>query len=399
MKKKYAAGLLAACLLLALLPGLTASRADDDFVYTVVENRVMTPIAQETFSFHSGNTYYVYYEYFDKLDNIHAFYSERLQQVVVYNKNTILYFDLANDLAYTNTDRSFDNTARWKNGYIFLPLDVVSKSFGLSTGHMEGDNILPAPMLRINSSSFGEITNQAFAASQREYMNSLYTQYIQAQEISSTEPSTQPTTAPPQLPKLVYLLFDGPVAAQNAEIVLDALDHAQLGVGVKAAFFVQPDQIVENGDLLRRLYSQGHTIGIRIPDGWDDPLQAAEIFEEANSLLKSVIFTKTRLVAVGGQSAADVSTSVIDALVDQGCRLWNSTISLDLSGAVTVRNLMSAARTELGRARGTAVLGLDWGDTSAALLPQLLDYITTGNYQLITVTDWDTPINLWDERR
>jgi peptidoglycan/xylan/chitin deacetylase (PgdA/CDA1 family) len=113
----------------------------------------------------------------------------------------------------------------------------------------------------------------------------MYTSYVDPKKLKLTAPQTYPTqdVAPPVLGVPLQNLFasittgtPGPINVQclaanqwaltyddgpslNTAAALDAL-NAQ---GVKGTFFVVGSRVIQNPDILRRIYNEGHQIGLQ----------------------------------------------------------------------------------------------------------------------------------------
>jgi hypothetical protein len=278
-----------------------------------------------------------------------------------------------------------------------LPLDVMKSVFGLYTKHFSSadDSEIEHSVLYIASATPTNALQRRWPQQSKARLSALAAQYqaeLTAAAVRPTEPTVPPTTAPPP-PSLVYLAFEGALNAEYTAEALRLLDETSMTSPVRAAFFVpsDPEVIVEMGPLLRQIYTAGHAVGLQLSGGWDTPEAAAAEFRAANDALRAVIFTKTRLAGIVG-GAASVSAEAREALVAEGARLWDVTIS---TAGRTARQI----RASLSGARGTSVLGFSLDAAMAETLPSILNTLDTGNYSLLTITTWDTPINTADELR
>lgn len=394
MKKKLAGLALLFALLLVLSTASVGAPSASDFIFTVMDQSIMCVtlptreyVEPETLSFTQNGQYYVYCEFFASLTKINVNHNTAKQTVTVFNVDTSLFFDYSNDLAYDKQGNYYSSTALWRNGRVFLPLNVVREVFGLTVSHTPAkpDNIptIPAPVLSISTTKSPIYDAEGYAKHFSTRLVRMYSSYLDELNTDTQQPiTTEPTVPDP--PKLVYLLFDGVPAAEHQSALLRMLEGE-----VRAAFFIpaQPQAILGAADLLRQLYAEGHAIGLMLSGGQTARAAVAE-YQAANEALKSVIFTKVRLVSMGGQA---VDAAVADALLGQGCRLWQPNVSPDMSQGT--RALQTSLRNGLSRASGTAVVRLSPGESCLDVLPGLLEYIDSGNYSLLPITEWDAPVN------
>ena len=394
--------ILCAMMVLILLPVGSSSAPDtSNLIFTVIDQRLMTVrtkvdeyLEPEKLSFYSGGTYYVWSGYFESLAIVNKVnHNAERQTVTVYNISQSVFFDYSNNITMDKSGNTYDYGARWRGGLVFLPLSVVAQVFNLYYIHVPATSGDTAPLLYIACDTPKE--SDAAAAWGRQHAQRLanikndYILKLSIPEPVIPDDPVEPTTEPQLPPKLVYLTFSGPLDAERTPLVLQTLEETLVGQPVGAAFFIpaRRDAILDSADLLRRLYAQGYPIGLLLPH---EGAEAA--LREGNALLRKIIYTKTRLVSLeDGTESADPALLAI--LAAEGCRLWDANILPDFSGQTTARNVQAALRNSLSRASGTAVVGLDCSALSLEALPGLLTYLDSGNYSLLTVAEWDSPVN------
>jgi len=396
--------ILCVLLLLVLLPVGSSSAPDtSNLIFTVIDLRLMSVRAQDEYlepeklSFYSGGTYYVWSGYFEYLSVVSKVnHNAERQTVTVYNISQSVFFDYSNNITMDKSGNTYDYGALWRGGQVFLPLSVVAQVFDLYYIHVPAGggatDAIPAPLLYIASETPKGSDATGWGRQQSQRLSRIMNRYIQ--DLSVPEPQLPddpvvPTTEPEQPPKLVYLTFSGPLDTERTPLVLQALEETLVSQPVGAAFFVpaQREALLESAGLLRRLYAQGYPIGLLLPH---EGAEAA--LAEGNALLRKIIYTKTRLVSLeGGTESAD--PALLDALAQAGCRLWDANIVPDLSGQATAGNVNAALRNSLSRASGTAVLGLDSSALALETLPGLLTYLDSGSFSLLTIAEWDSPVN------
>ncbi len=134
------------------------------------------------------------------------------------------------------------------------------------------------------------------------------------QETKSEEKDEPAAPKAPQYKSGTVMFFYTPENFVAADKTLDALDE----LGLTAVFFVTEQNILENPDIIRRIYTSGHTIGITFLDTSEE-LFAENVLEEkvtsAENALYEVAKIKTRLLYLGEtdektQLSADIKLRV-----------------------------------------------------------------------------------------
>lgn len=178
------------------------------------------------------------------------------------------------------------------------------------------------------------------------------------------KPPVKPKTEPevPEKDKrfgkrTLYLAFE-PGLDENTPAILDTLGNA----GVGALFFVSYEDVMAYPDTVRRIVTDGHTLGISV--GISDEMTADEFrkaIADTQSLLFDTARVKTRLFrAVSGELApasegekAEPTAAVVSSL---GMRVVSPNISVGTGNGTavwtklesTVRNMQAVRRTEVG---------------------------------------------------
>ncbi len=252
--RQVAALLLAFVLLAILAPG--PGRAAAAGVYFTAANEQLMDLNNETMPFYSNGVLYVSSRLFEG-EELGLSYGRNpnlgLATLYMQGSNMDLRFDLAGQTAYDKQYNVYNGYAIERGNVVFFPLNLVCRYFGLSWSYSETDTV---PLIRVKSDSV-ILSDSAFLNAAKTLMNSRYDEFERSQS-SRPGPSPEPPSPPdPPAPaaegQKVYLIFDG----QNTRDILSVLGETQ------ATFLLTPEEM-SDGDLLRALAAEGHTIALRI---------------------------------------------------------------------------------------------------------------------------------------
>lgn len=418
MKKNRITSFLAAVvLLLGLSWPMPASAAT--LYFTAINNSV-APLTSDTMPFWSGGTIYVPYTMFDANLNginvslgLYTSYNRSNNTITLFNLRQMLVFDLSKGTCWDDmTGVSYSARAVMRNGKAFLPLNMVSSFFGLSYSYNQLPYISQGYLVRIKSADAVSDDASFIDAAQNVINNRLrdYTQSLSSADTTapSVRPSTSPgtntgtspgtstpfypatgpgtssgtttpfypatgpggsTAAPPETPEpdetetAAYLAFRCE-SAEGLASVMSALDTA----GRSAVFFLTPQLLEEEGDLVRRALGTGHSVGI-LADGGED---AEALLARGAAALEAAAHTRTTLAYVpAGQRAS---------LAESGWVCWKESIRLQPGSASSPSSFASSAIRRLGSREGEVFLTLEGGDAAARVLPAFLRQLGSNDY-------------------
>ncbi len=363
MKKRWIVTILVACLLLACLaPGAVASPT----VYFTAINDFLLPLSTSTMPVYTGGAIYVPYTVFCNSDlQVYYSYNAGTQVAGMLYGSTQIYFDLAQGLTYDIYGNQYASVAIFRNSTVYVPAQFLCRLFGFSYAYI-GTDI--APIIRIKNGNC-ILTDAAFREAAASSMQDRYDQYIrditpatpEPTPSQNVDPSPSPSVTYPNVP--VYLLFASLPAEPDS--VLDALDT----YACKAAFFLTADEIAENGDLVRQLLGQGHSIGLLCNGDSLDTDYAK------GSLMLRTVAKQTSLLVMGAgideQAAADLG------------------LVLCHSGELLGSDLYSQARNIIADASSSspAILPISGAALEEDQLDSLLRYLYAGNYSVTNITE------------
>ena len=296
----------------------------EDVYFTAVNDKLM-PLNAETMPFWSNNTLYVCYTAFDKTDlDVQYIRNYSMGLAVLYTSKNGLYFDLAGRTVYDKNDVYYNGSAIEKNGYVFFPLDLVCRYFGLSWSQNDTATV---PLIRIKSDTV-VLDDRSFISAAATMMASRYAEYEkivnaskQEDEKPPKEPDKDPVVSPPPIHaadgQKLYLILSG----RTEEAVRGAMDI----MGDRGATFLLTVQQMENGDLVRALLGNGHSIALLVRSGTE-----GEILSELQRARELVWMASCSLLQLVWYEGIEDATPLF---AEQGC--VNITAQLDRRTAAT----------------------------------------------------------------
>ena len=385
MKKRLAAALCAALLLLGLLLPLAGASWDDKVIFTAVNYTVM-PLTADTMPELVGGTVYVPYTVFDAglnggvdvgLFNGGQKRGNGVNTYTIYSRNKNLTFDLNTGLVWDYIDAGTvqENIPRAiiRNGKVYLPAAPVCKYFGLGTYYVQNNDTLGYPLFRIKNENEG-LDDKTFVSSARAVLLDRLKAFYNSQVSQSAEPS-QDLPAPPisSLPAgsggqdrsgvRTYLAIRCGTG-EAGDAVLDALKSE----GRSALLLFDPERMKGQDALIRRAVGEG----LLAPG---DSLEAAQAaIEEGNRLLERMALTRTRIVLVE-EDAAGVTVR----LQELGWSCWRSNLN-GIPGGRSGAATAAAVLLSLGEKTSLARILMDDSSAAAQALPRILHTIRTDKY-------------------
>ena len=124
--KRAAAFLLCVCLILCLLPSLSASRAFDGVAFLVVNNTLLRPLTTETMPVFIGKEVFVPYSVLDRLSSVKYKYEPQKEKLTIYNEEGFLVFDLAGGRTYDETGAEYEFDAAYVERAVKAGADAIT---------------------------------------------------------------------------------------------------------------------------------------------------------------------------------------------------------------------------------------------------------------------------------
>lgn len=365
MKIKRGIGLLLAAVLCA---GLVMPASAANLYFTSINDSVAL-LTSDTMPFWSGGILYVPYTVFDSAKNgigvslgLSASYNQDSGIATVYNlKQQMLSFDLNTGICRDDmTGTTYSARAVMRSGKPYLPLNMVCSFFGLEYSYNQLPYVSQGYLVRIKGPDTVLSDAEFIDAGQNQINKRLrdYTQSLISAETTDPVPPSRPS-APPEVDSsntATYLA----VRCESGEglpEILDALDQA----GRYALFFLSPQTIEGEGDLVRRILGTGHSVGILAED--------EEELERGNLALEEAACTRTTLACVPAYAG----------LEEAGWVRWEETLYLEPSDTVGGTAFANSVISRLGN-RPTVYLTLEGGNNAARVLPALLRQLNRDHY-------------------
>jgi len=371
--------ILSAALAVMLLTALGGSARATTY-FAVVNDRLME-LETNYMPIRIGQTMYLPHTLFDdtrvqKDFGVYVSYNKDDYSITFFNADKILTFNINSGTAF-DEQQVYQQRVVVRGDIVYVPALFICSQFGWTCSELS-----TGPALRVLTRE-SRISDQVFQNIAKNYMSSLMSAYLDAQQTPVPSVNQTPTPTPVVL-RDVYLTIDGGPDAYTQQI-LDILDAH----GVKAAFFLDPGSLEDAGDVLRRMLGTGHTIGFICA------LDAFDALSDANETLESHLFSRTRFVCIRGGSAQGTQDQ-IDALIENGFRIWDATLS---PRGMDGQALEDAVVGTLESAHSAVVIGLESGQAAVDALPGILESLADGPFVLRVIRESTMPINEIDEVR
>ena len=361
-----------AVLALFLATSAPASAAN---LYFTGLNDTVAPLTSDSMPFWSGGTLYVPYTVFDSSRNevgislgLVTSYNRTNQTVTFYNLRQILTFDLNTGNCRDELGGAvYSSRAIMRNNKPYVALNMVCSFFGLEWSYHQLPYIPQGYLVRIKNADV-VLDDGSFIENARDLINNRLRDYTQSlSSAETTDPAPVQPSPPPEVDSsstATYLAFRCE-SGQGLPGILDALDRA----GHYGAFFLSPQVLEEEGDLVRRILGTGHSVGI-LAEGEE----VRSLLEQGSLALERAAQTRTTLAYVpAGQRAA---------LEQEGWVCWRETLSLAPSGTVGPNTFANSVLDRLGDRRRTVYLTLEGGTDTARVLSTLLRRLGDSRYSI-----------------
>lgn len=292
MKKRILILLFTAAMLLSCTAGVSGSNI---VCFVAVNDTIPVTLPGEASPYYENGALYIPYTAFNGGPNgIFASYNAEKNTLAIANRGLRLVYDLEKS---TVTDESGNETAVTladRGGLLFLPGQFAANHFGLRLSLLTSET--GCPVLRFTNGN--EAYDDESFIKKAEFLISHILDYYEKEENTKPqnpehvqkEPEKEEEEAKEPERGTVYLAFAGEAVSKETMKHLEALN-------AKGAFFVTTSQVEQQGNLIRELYGNGHTIGVTAEPGESD---LAAALNAANEALYRCIFLKTPIALVPG---------------------------------------------------------------------------------------------------
>lgn len=218
---------------------------------------------------------------------------------------------------------------------------------------------------------------------------------LAAEDTITSEDSTSNEEMNTFRKKEIYLTFDDGPSYKVTDKVLDVLKEKD----VKATFFVIGSQIADREDVLKRIYNEGHSIGLHTFTHKYNTIYCSEdrfIKEmlDCQKEIDKVIGISPNIIRFPGGSYKHLTKKFLKRLHKNDFKVydWNLDIEDGLNPKLPQCNLYKkgiSPNKDLGR----IILLLhctDMHKNTAEVLPKIIDYYKSEGYEFKVITE-DTP--------
>lgn len=370
--KRFFAALLALALVFTLVRQ-EGTAVLENVYFTAVNDKLM-PLNDETMPFWSNNTLYVCYTVFDQTDlDVQYIRNYSMGLAVLYTSKNGLYFDLVGRTVYDKNDVFYSGNAIEKNGYVFFPLDLVCRYFGLSWSQSDTATV---PLIRVKSDTV-VLDDRGFIGAAATMMASRYAEYEkivnaaqqEEDEKPPNEPDEEPVVSPPPIHaadgQKLYLVLSG----RTEEAIRSAMNI----LTDRGATFILTAQQMENGELIREILGSGHSIALLVPGGTE-----SEILTELQRARELVWMAACSLLQLVWYEGIEDATPLFE---EQGC--VSITAQLDRRTAATrsVKEVDALMRT-IGKHQKDLSIYLGNDEKYLDGLSTLLERLDQAQYRL-----------------
>lgn len=372
---------LAAVLFLGLSAPFPASAAS---LYFIGLNDNVPPMTAGDMPFWSGGTLYVPYTVFDANLNgsgvnlgLYTSYSRGSGTVTLFDLRNMLVFDLNTGSCRDDiTGAVYNSQAILKNGRPFVSVSMVCSVFDVDYSYIRLPYISQGYLVRIKSPDT-VLSDELYISAAEDLINTRLKEYTKSlSSAATTTPSgtddgqggTVSSQPPVQEPDggntAVYLAFRCD-SAGGLTGILNALE----GSGHSVLFFLSPQLIEEEGDLVRRILGTGHSVGI-LAEGEN----VRDALWRGQRALEEAAHTRTTLAYVPEDQRAGVE--------EVGWVCWEETLFLEPGSTTGTGAFANTVLNRLGGRYRTVYLTLAGGEDSARVLSVLLRQLAGAHYTL-----------------
>ena len=358
-KRRVLPLLLAGVLFFALSRPIPASAAA---IYFTGINDSVAPLSSDTMPYWSGGVLYVPYPVFNARTNgigvslgLDISYNRSNNTVAIFNLKQLLVFDMNSGTCRDEmTGTTYSSRAIMRNGKPYVALNMVCSFFGMEYSYSQLPYISQGYLVRVKGADT-VLDDATFIDAAQRLLNDRLRDYTQslnpAQTANPVTPAAPSAPPPAEAGKAAYLAFRCE-SADGLSAILNTLD----GSGQYALFFLSPQLIWEEGDLVRRMLGTGHSVGVLALDGEERTLTQGRL------ALEELARTRTTLAYVPEGARA--------GLEEKGWICWEETLFLESGDASGLNRLR----------RDTVYLTLEGSGSTALALSNLLRQLSSSHY-------------------
>lgn len=197
--------------------------------------------------------------------------------------------------------------------------------------------------------------------------------------------------------KIAYITFDdGP--NKNTSKILDILKEYNM----KATFFLLEDRINTYPEIVKRMLSEGHSIGLHGQSHektvfYANDYSALNEMNNTNHTLKHLFGCNIKLIRVPYGSKPHLTKAQYNSLVNNGYRVWDWNIdSTDTHKGANVTSIVSNTLKDLNNYSTPIILFHD-KQVTVESLPYILSNLKENNFSCIPIDQDQLPMNWWNK--
>lgn len=353
------------------------SQAVNPLIFTAINDVLQLGPSPSNVPIRSDGTVYVLPETFTRLLGLSSFYNSGTNQLLVYNSEEHLMFDMSAGTAEDESGVSYSKACIRKSGRNYVAAKMVCDKFGYYYSYVTVSPL--GPVVRINSSRTS-IDDYMFIEKNAETMKNMYLSYMKTYmnetelPTESTESTTESESVDAEQPETdtrnVYLAVKCTDPSQ-VDDVLDVLEtRAQ-----KTVFFVD-ENVAADGDALRKICAEGHSVGILFKEG-----STAEDIDAINRMIKAGTLKKTNLVFF---EKASYENKNAEELESRGYKTYSPTYAPTGKAQTIIANV----KTHIEK-RATSRILFSADAESVTALDNLIYYMRQHNCIIYSVTIFD----------
>lgn len=289
--KRWRRGALAA-LLCVLTLALALSPARAGTVYFMAVNDVPLDLSASNMPFVSGGLLYVPYTMFSSNVTgvnlgVFAVYNSSQGRALVYSNRKQLIFDMQENKTYDMDGNTYNERAMRRNSTVYLPIARVCGVFSELVSYSCCDTPY-GQLVRVKNDAV-VLGDEAFVAAADNKLSESLAQYLESQPSAGPGGSSAPSSTPSESPEPtgggagVYLAFTLGGGEEDWREGLELTLKGLAAQGRVGLFFLTPEQLAQEDDLVRRLSGLGHLVGADISQ--EDPAAALDEWSRAKAYL------------------------------------------------------------------------------------------------------------------
>lgn len=195
-----------------------------------------------------------------------------------------------------------------------------------------------------------------------------------------------------ECPNVIYLTFDDGPSFVTTDKILDVLKEK----GIKGTFFVVGCKIQEREHILKRIYEEGHSIGLHSYTHIAKKVYGSHegFMEEMNKTgeaVYSVVGIYPKILRFPGGSKPFLNAALLDKLHRSGYRIfdWNACIPDGINNQASVEVLYKESKKIIGNSKRVfMLLHCDQpNENTVKVLPQIIEYYQSKGYEFKPITE------------